>query len=350
MKILITGTAGFIGFHLAKALLMRGDEVIGLDNINDYYDVELKYSRLAETGITREDISYNYLIKSKLYSKYQFIRLDLANRQLIDELFLSQKFDTVINLAAQAGVRYSLENPQAYIDANITGFLNILECCRHHKIKHLVYASSSSVYGNNSKMPLSTSDNVDHPISLYAATKKSNELMAHTYSHLFGIPTTGLRFFTVYGPYGRPDMALFLFTKAIIEGKPIQVFNNGEMQRDFTYVNDIVAGVMKVLDHVPQLHSTGTTDPSVSKTAPYKIYNIGNSSPVRLMNFIEAIEAKLGLKAKKELLPMQPGDVPMTWADTTDLEANLDYSPNTSIEEGVGNFIDWYREYYKIHH
>lgn len=348
MKILITGTAGFIGFHLAKALLLRGDEVTGLDNINDYYDVELKYSRLANTGISREEIALNTLVKSSKYLNYQFIRLDLANRQLLDALFLSQKFDSVINLAAQAGVRYSLENPQAYIDANITGFLNILECSRHHKIKHLVYASSSSVYGNNSKMPLSTADNVDHPISLYAATKKSNELMAHTYSHLFGIPTTGLRFFTVYGPYGRPDMALFLFTKAILEGKPIQVFNNGEMKRDFTYVNDIVAGIIKVLDHVPQPDTAGLADTSVSKTAPYKIYNIGNSSPVRLMNFIEAIETKLGLQAKKELLPMQPGDVPMTWADTSDLEANLNYSPNTSIEEGVGKFIDWYKEYYKI--
>lgn len=348
MKILITGTAGFIGFHLAKALLERGDDVIGIDNINDYYDVELKYSRLAETGIARKDITWNKPVQSSMFPKYQFIKLDLTNRENLEQLFTVQKFDKVINLAAQAGVRYSLENPQAYIDANITGFMNILECCRYHRIKHLVYASSSSVYGNNSKMPLSTADSVDHPISLYAATKKSNELMAHTYSHLFGIPTTGLRFFTVYGPYGRPDMALFLFTKAILAGQPIQVFNNGDMKRDFTYVADIVTGVLKVLDHRPVPDSNHLADPSVSRTAPYKVYNIGNSSPVRLMDFIEAIENKLGIIANKELLPMQPGDVPMTWADTTDLQANLDYRPDTPIKEGVGKFIDWYRSYYKL--
>jgi len=347
MKILITGTAGFIGFHLAKALLERGDEVIGIDNINDYYDVELKYSRLAETGISREKIAYNKSVQSSKYPNYQFIKLDLTDRENLERLFIEQKFDKVVNLAAQAGVRYSLENPQAYIDANITGFLNILECCRFHKIKHLVYASSSSVYGNNSKMPLSTSDSVDHPISLYAATKKSNELMAHTYSHLFGTPTTGLRFFTVYGPYGRPDMALFLFTKAILDGKPIQVFNNGEMKRDFTYVDDIVTGVVKVVDQPPFPDFNDKDDPSVSKTAPYKIYNIGNSTSVRLIDFIEAIETKLGIEAKKELLPMQPGDVPMTWADTSDLQANLDYRPDTPIKEGVGRFIDWYKSYYK---
>lgn len=348
MKILITGTAGFIGFHLAKALLERGDEVVGIDNINDYYDVDLKYSRLSETGISREDINWNKLVQSSSFKNYQFVQLDLADRVNLERLFTEQKFDTVINLAAQAGVRYSLENPQAYIDANITGFINILECCRYHKIKHLVYASSSSVYGNNSKMPLSTSDSVDHPISLYAATKKSNELMAHTYSHLFGIPTTGLRFFTVYGPYGRPDMALFLFTKAILAGEPIQVFNNGEMKRDFTYVADIVGGITRVLDHPPLPDSINLEDPSVSKTAPYKIYNIGNSSPVLLMDFIEAIETKLGIKAKKEMLPMQPGDVPMTWADTTDLQADLNYRPDTPIKEGVGRFIDWYKSYYKL--
>jgi len=348
MKILVTGTAGFIGFHLAKALLERGDAVIGLDNINDYYDVKLKYTRLAETGIKQDAITYNHPVQSSIYPNYQFVKLDLSDRANLEQLFTAQKFDKVINLAAQAGVRYSLENPQAYIDANITGFLNILECCRYNQIKHLVYASSSSVYGNNSKMPLSTADSVDHPISLYAATKKSNELIAHTYSHLFGIPTTGLRFFTVYGPYGRPDMALFLFTKAIIEGKPIQVFNNGEMKRDFTYVDDIVGGITRVLDHMPLPESKNFSDPSVSKTAPYKIYNIGNSSPVRLLDFIEAIETKLGIKAKKEMLPMQPGDVPMTWADTSDLEANLDYRPDTPIKEGVGRFIDWYKSYYKL--
>jgi len=348
MKILVTGTAGFIGFHLAKALLERGDAVTGIDNINDYYDVELKYSRLAETGIAREKIDYNKPVQSSIHINYQFIRLDLSDRLNLEKLFTVHKFDKVINLAAQAGVRYSLENPQAYIDANITGFLNILECCRYNHIKHLVYASSSSVYGNNSKMPLSTSDCVDHPISLYAATKKSNELMAHTYSHLFGIPTTGLRFFTVYGPYGRPDMALFLFTKAILAGKPIQVFNNGEMKRDFTYVDDIVGGITRVLDHTPTRDSNNLSDPSVSKTAPYKIYNIGNSSPVRLIDFIEAIENKLGIEAIKELLPMQPGDVPMTWADTADLEVNLDYRPDTPIKEGVSRFIDWYKSYYKL--
>lgn len=348
MRILVTGTAGFIGFHLAKALLQRGDEVIGIDNINDYYDVELKYSRLAETGILRDDIFYNTSVQSSKYPNYQFVKLDLTDRPNLDQLFADQHFDKVINLAAQAGVRYSIENPQAYIDANITGFINILECCRYNNIKHLVYASSSSVYGNNSKMPLSTSDSVDHPISLYAATKKSNELMAHTYSHLFGIPTTGLRFFTVYGPYGRPDMALFLFTKAILAGQPIQVFNNGEMKRDFTYVDDIVGGLTRVLDHPPLPDSEDISDPSVSKTASYKIYNIGNSSPVRLMDFIEAIESKLEIVAIKELLPMQPGDVPMTWADTTDLQANLGYRPDTPIKEGIGKFIDWYRSYYKL--
>jgi UDP-glucuronate 4-epimerase len=348
MKILITGTAGFIGFHLANAMLERGDHVIGIDNINDYYDVELKYSRLATSGIERKEIAWNSKVQSLKYPNYQFVRLDLTDREGLNLLFTTEKFDKVINLAAQAGVRYSLENPQAYIDANITGFLNILENCRHHRINHLVYASSSSVYGNNSKMPLSTAHNVDHPISLYAATKKSNELMAHTYSHLFGIPTTGLRFFTVYGPYGRPDMALFLFTKAIVAGESIQVFNNGKMQRDFTYVDDIVGGITRVVDHQPIPDSTNSNDPSVSKSAPYKIYNIGNSTPVSLLAFIEAIEDKLGIKAKKELLPMQPGDVPMTWADTADLQANLGYTPATTIADGINHFIDWYRSYFKI--
>jgi len=348
MKILITGTAGFIGFHLAKMILERGDQVIGIDNINDYYDVDLKYSRLEETGITPSAITYNTPFQSLKYLNYKFYQLDLTDRENLGQLFAKHSFDKVINLAAQAGVRYSLQNPQAYIDANITGFLNILECCRYNKIKHLVYASSSSVYGNNSKMPLSTSDNVDHPVSLYAATKKSNELMAHTYSHLFGLPATGLRFFTVYGPYGRPDMALFLFTKAILSDKPIQVFNNGEMERDFTYIDDIVSGLIRVLDHPPQPDSNSLSDPSASKTAPYKIYNIGNSSPVRLNDFIEAIESKLGIKARKEQLPMQPGDVVKTWADTSDLQKMLGFSPNTPIKEGVDKFIDWYISYYKI--
>jgi UDP-glucuronate 4-epimerase len=348
MKILVTGAAGFIGFHLTRALLERGDKVVGFDIINDYYDVRLKYSRLELSGIKSEAIIENQLVQSTSYSKYIFIKQDLTDFTNLSLLFSTHQFDAVINLAAQAGVRYSLENPMAYIQANIVGFTNILECCRHHQVKHLVYASSSSVYGNNSKMPLSTSDSVDHPISLYAATKKSNELMAHTYSHLFGLPTTGLRFFTVYGPYGRPDMALFLFTKAILAGKPIQVFNKGEMKRDFTYVDDIVKGIVKVIDHKPAPDVNSNGDPSVSKTAPYKVYNIGNSSPVRLMEFIEAIESKLGIQAVKELLPMQPGDVPMTWADTGDLERDLGYRPSTPIKEGVEKFIDWYKEYYGI--
>ncbi len=346
MKILVTGAAGFIGFHLVKALLGRGDEVVGIDNINDYYDVNLKYSRLAVTGILKESIAENEPVQSSTFKEYTFLKMDITDLKNLNLLFKEKQFDTVVNLAAQAGVRYSLENPHAYIQANITGFTNILECSRHHKIKHLVYASSSSVYGNNTKMPLSTADSVDHPISLYAATKKSNELMAHTYSHLFGIPTTGLRFFTVYGPYGRPDMALFLFTKAILADKPIQIFNRGEMKRDFTFVDDIVKGIVKVIDHAPKVNLNNNGDPSVSKTAPYKIYNIGNSSPVRLMDFIEAIESNLGLTAKKELLPMQPGDVPMTWADTSDLERDLGYKPNTPIKEGVGRFVEWYKEYY----
>ena len=348
MKILVTGAAGFIGFHLVKALLERGDEVVGIDNINDYYDVNLKYARLAETGISKESILEKVTVQSVKYPAYKFVKLDITDQSNLESLFLSEKFDSVVNLAAQAGVRYSIENPHAYIQANIVGFINILECSRYNKVKHLVYASSSSVYGNNTKMPLSTADSVDHPISLYAATKKSNELMAHTYSHLFGIPTTGLRFFTVYGPYGRPDMALFLFTKAILAGEPIQVFNNGEMKRDFTYVSDIVAGITHVIDHPPVASGKDSTDLSESKTAPYKVYNIGNSSPVRLMDFINAIETKLGIIAKKELLPMQPGDVPMTWADTSDLERDLGYKPGTPIGEGVGKFIDWYREYYWI--
>jgi UDP-glucuronate 4-epimerase len=350
MKILVTGAAGFIGFHFVRKLLERGDEVIGVDNINDYYDVNLKYSRLAETGIFKDLITENIPVQSLKYSGYRFTKLDITDRVNLEKLFLSSKFDGVINLAAQAGVRYSIENPYAYIQANIGGFINILECCRHHNIKHLVYASSSSVYGNNTKMPLSTSDNVDHPISLYAATKKSNELMAHTYSHLFKLPTTGLRFFTVYGPWGRPDMALFLFVKAIKEGRSIKVFNHGEMKRDFTYIDDIIAGIIRVLDNPPVPSGKSNQDPSLSETAPYKIYNIGNSSPVRLMDFIEAIEEKLGINAIKESLPMQAGDVPMTWADTSDLERNLGYKPNTSIKEGVGKFIDWYKENYKIDH
>ena len=349
MKILITGTAGFIGFHLANYLIQRGDEVVGLDSINDYYDINLKYTRLQTAGIEKEDIEYNKLVPSSRHAKYSFIQLQLEDKGNLEKLFAAQQFDKVCNLAAQAGVRYSLSNPDAYINSNIVGFLNILECCRHNNVKHLAYASSSSVYGLNGKSPFATSDNVDHPISLYAASKKSNELMAHTYSHLFNIPTTGLRFFTVYGPWGRPDMALFLFTKAILENKPIQVFNNGNMVRDFTYIDDIVEGVVRVIDNPPAGNSSWDAhhpDPSTS-TAPYKVYNIGNNNPVRLLDFIEAIEDNLGKKAEKQLLPMQPGDVAATCADVQDLVNNLHYKPNTKVQEGIKRFVEWYRGYYK---
>ena len=350
MKILITGTAGFIGFHLANYLIQRGDEVVGLDSINDYYDINLKYTRLQTAGIEKEDIEYNKLVPSSRHAKYSFIQLQLEDKGNLEKLFAAQQFDKVCNLAAQAGVRYSLSNPDVYINSNIVGFLNILECCRHNNVKHLAYASSSSVYGLNGKSPFATSDNVDHPISLYAASKKSNELMAHTYSHLFNIPTTGLRFFTVYGPWGRPDMALFLFTKAILENKPIQVFNNGNMVRDFTYIDDIVEGVVRVIDNPPAGNSSWDAhhpDPSTS-TAPYKVYNIGNNNPVRLMDFIEAIEENLGKKAEKQLLPMQPGDVAATCADVQDLANNLHYKPNTKVQEGIKRFVEWYRAYYKL--
>lgn len=350
MKILVTGTAGFIGYYLVKQLLERGDEVVGLDSINDYYDVSVKFGRLAETGIEKDRIEYNKLIASDAYDNYQFIQLNLEDRVNIDTLFKKQKFDRVCHLAAQAGVRYSLINPQAYIDSNIVGFIHVLEGCRHNDIEHLVYASSSSVYGLNESMPFSTRDNVDHPVSLYAASKKSNELMAHTYSHLFGLPTTGLRFFTVYGPWGRPDMALFLFTKAILEDKPIDVFNYGKMRRDFTYIDDIIEGIVRVIDNPPQGNPkwTGTApDPSCSK-APYKVYNIGNSSPVELMDFIDAIEKILGKEAKKNMLPIQAGDVPATWADVSDLVEDLDYQPNTPIQKGIERFIAWYKEFYQI--
>jgi UDP-glucuronate 4-epimerase len=349
MKILITGSAGFIGFHLARRLIARGDEVIGLDCINDYYDVNLKYSRLDLTGISKDDIEYGKIIQSSKFNNYKFIQLKLEDREAILEFFKNEKFDKVCNLAAQAGVRYSIENPFAYIDSNIVGFINILEGCRHNGVKHLAYASSSSVYGLNESMPFSTHHNVDHPISLYAASKKSNELMAHTYSYLYGLPTTGLRFFTVYGPWGRPDMALFLFTKAIIEGNPIDVYNNGDMQRDFTYVDDIVEGIVRVIDNVAKSNpqwSGKQPDPS-SSVAHYKIYNIGNSNPVKLMDFIEAIEESIGKKAAKNYLPLQSGDVPATWADVSDLFADLKYKPQTSIKSGIKAFIDWYLQYYK---
>lgn len=350
MKILVTGTAGFIGSFLALRLLERGDEVVGLDCINDYYDVNIKYGRLKNAGIHQEEIAYNQLTQSTKYKNYRFINLKLEDKENLFKLFENEKFDKVCNLAAQAGVRYSLVNPYAYVDSNIVGFVNILEASRHYNIKHLAYASSSSVYGLNEAMPFSTSDNVDHPISLYAASKKSNELMAHTYSYLFKIPTTGLRFFTVYGPWGRPDMALFLFTKAILEGKPIDVFNNGEMLRDFTYVDDIVEGVVRVIDNIPTPNpnwSGKNPDPHSSK-APYKIYNIGNNNPVKLMDFIEAIEKEIGKEAKKNLMPLQMGDVPATYANVEDLVEELGYKPNTPIEVGIKNFVAWYREFFKI--
>ncbi|HRQ69694.1 MAG TPA: NAD-dependent epimerase [bacterium] len=349
MKILVTGTAGFIGYHVAEHLVNRSDEVVGLDVVNDYYDINLKYSRLENMGIDKDMAVYGKLVKSTKSDNYSFIKLDLKDKESIEDLFKNQKFDKVCNLAAQAGVRYSLTNPDAYIESNIAGFMNILEASRHNGIKHLVYASSSSVYGANEELPFSTHDNVDHPISLYAASKKSNELMAHVYSHLFKIPTTGLRFFTVYGPWGRPDMALFLFTKAILEDREIEVFNYGEMLRDFTYIDDIVEGVVRVIDNVPRgnVNWNGKKpDPSSSK-APYKIYNIGNNAPVKLMSFIEAIEEKLGKTAKKKLMPLQMGDVPATYADVEDLVQNIGYKPATTIKTGIDRFIDWYLEYYK---
>lgn len=350
MKILITGTAGFIGFQLAEKLLKRGDSIVGLDSINDYYDLSVKYGRLAHSGIEKDKIQYNKTVSSSIYPNYKFIQLNLEDKENLNKLFEKEQFDQVINLAAQAGVRYSLTNPDAYIESNIVGFLNILECCRHHKIKHLTYASSSSVYGLNKKQPFSTADNVDHPVSLYAASKKSNELMAHTYSHLFDIPTTGLRFFTVYGPWGRPDMALFLFTKAIFENRPIDVFNHGNMQRDFTYIDDIVEGVIRVNDNPPERNpewNAETGDASHS-SAPYRIYNIGNNNPVKLMDFIEAIENKIGRKAVKNFMPIQPGDVPSTYADTSGLINDLNYRPNTPVQEGVNKFIDWYIDFFGV--
>ena len=329
MHILVTGAAGFIGYHLSEKLLSRGDAVTGLDNLNDYYDVSLKEARLARLQTRPE---------------FTFVKADLQDRAAMEALFSDNDFDAVINLAAQAGVRYSLENPHTYIDSNIVGFTNILECCRHHSIGHLVYASSSSVYGMNSAMPFSVHDNVDHPVSLYAASKKANELMAHTYSHLFGIPTTGLRFFTVYGPWGRPDMALFLFTKAILAGEPIKVFNNGNMQRDFTYIDDIVEGIIRVTDQPATANTAWDSaypDPGTS-SAPYRLYNIGNSKPVLLTDFIEAIEKALGQTAKRELLPMQPGDVAATYADIEDLIEDVDYRPQTTVQDGINNFVAWY--------
>ena len=351
MKILVTGTAGFIGSFTAIRLAQRGDEVVGLDNINDYYDVNIKFGRLEKDGINPGEAESGRLVQSEKYPAYRFIRMHLEDREGLNQIFSEEKFHMVCHLAAQAGVRYSLTNPYAYIDSNIVGTMNILECCRHHDIQHLVYASSSSVYGLNEKYPFSTHDNVDHPISLYAATKKSNELMAHTYSHLYGIPATGLRYFTVYGPWGRPDMALFIFTKAILEGRPIDVFNHGNMKRDFTYIDDIITGTIKVLDNPPESNpswSGENPDPSGSQ-APYKLYNIGSSSPVGLMDFIDAIEESLGRKAKKNFLPLQPGDVPKTWADVEDLVELFGYAPSVTVKEGVARFVRWYMDFYDIH-
>ncbi|HVO74139.1 MAG TPA: NAD-dependent epimerase [Ignavibacteriaceae bacterium] len=334
-KVLVTGSAGFIGFHLSKRLSETGWEVVGIDNINNYYDVKLKKDRLE---------------KLKFYGNFKFYKLDLKNREKINELFEKEKFDFVVNLAAQAGVRYSLINPYSYIDSNISGFLNILEGCRNFPIKHLIYASSSSVYGGNKKMPFSVHDNVDHPVSLYAASKKSNELMAHTYSSLFKIPVTGLRFFTVYGPWGRPDMAAFLFTKAIIEGKEIDVYNKGKMKRDFTYIDDIVEGICKVILCIPEPNKNwdGEHPDNSSSFAPYRLFNIGNNRPVELMEFIEILEKTIGKKAKKKFLPMQPGDVPETYADINDLTKTTGFKPVTNIEEGLNKFVKWFIEYYKI--
>ncbi len=350
MKILVTGSAGFIGFHVVKRLISDNHIVVGIDSINDYYDAELKYSRLATVGILKGKIIDNQKTVSNLFDAYCFYRTLLEDKAALNELFEKECFDVVINLAAQAGVRYSLINPDAYVNSNIVGFVNILECCRHHQVKHLVYASSSSVYGLNDEIPFATSQNVDHPISLYAASKKSNELMAHVYSHLFQLPTTGLRFFTAYGPWGRPDMALFIFTKNIIEGKPIQIFNYGNMLRDFTYIDDITEGITRVMQHPPEPNTSWHSDRSdaSSSSAPYKVYNIGNNAPVKLLEYVYAIENALGKKAIIELLPIQPGDVPATYADVSDLVNDLGYKPSTPLQEGIQNFIDWYKEYFKL--
>ncbi len=329
MRILVTGVAGFIGFHLCQRLLKRGDTVVGIDNVNTYYDVSLKYDRLTQL---------------KEAEAFSFYKLDLAERAGMEKLFSEQPFDMVVHLAAQAGVRYSLQNPHAYVDSNLVGFMNIIEGCRQAQVGHLVFASSSSVYGKNKKIPFSVEDNVDYPVSLYAATKKANELMAHGYSHLYNIPTTGLRFFTVYGPWGRPDMATFLFTKAIFSGEPIKVFNSGKMQRDFTYIDDVVEGVVRVMDKIPQPE----TDSDDKTTAPYKIYNIGNNKPIQLMHMIEVLENCIGKKAVKEMLPMQPGDVPITYANIDALMHDVGFSPNTPIEVGLEKFVSWYRAYYGV--
>jgi UDP-glucuronate 4-epimerase len=348
MKILVTGAAGFIGFHLAKRLVSEGYEVLGLDNINDYYSIDLKFARLAQLGLIKESITDEVIVESTTNTNFRFIKADLENGNIINELFAEENFDVVVNLAAQAGVRHSLKNPHQYIDSNITGFLNILEAARNSSLQHLIYASSSSVYGANTNMPFSTKDNIDHPMSLYAATKKANELMAHTYSNLFKIPTTGLRFFTVYGPWGRPDMALFLFADAIINDEPINVFNFGNMERDFTYIDDIVESIRRLIPKPPtpdQSWSGNNPDPSTS-FAPYRVFNIGNSQPVKLMDFIGEIEKQLGFEAERNLLPLQPGDVPKTWADVDDLFKYINFQPQVGYERGIKEFVDWYKDYF----
>lgn len=350
MRILVTGTAGFIGYHLAKRLIERGDTVVGIDNLNEYYDVSLKHARLEQTGIAATELKYGEAVRSKKYSNYTFIKLDLLDRERLEDCFRNFGFDAVCNLAAQAGVRYSLTNPEAYVDSNIKGFLNILECCRHFKIGHLAYASSSSVYGLNKKMPFSEHDEADHPVSLYAASKKANEMMAHTYSHLFNLRTTGLRFFTVYGPWGRPDMALFIFTKAMLEGKPIEVFNNGNMRRDFTYIDDIVSGIVHVIDTPAAANpewDAEQPDPATSK-APFRIFNIGRGAPISLLSFVQEIEKQINVTAKKIFLPMQDGDVAETCADLSHLTDALNYKPQTTVNTGVARFIEWYKLFYKV--
>tara|TARA_B100001093_G_C26717646_1_gene966365 strand:- start:52 stop:1098 length:1047 start_codon:yes stop_codon:yes gene_type:complete len=345
MKVLVTGAAGFIGSHLVNNLVARGDEVLGLDCINDYYDLRVKHGRLNRAGIDVSSIEYGKILLSDIHPNLRFIKLNLEDKDKLNRLFEKEKFDAVCNLAAQAGVRYSLTNPDAYINSNIVGFINILEVCRHNDVKNLSYASSSSVYGLNEDLPFSTDHNVDHPISLYAASKKSNELMAHTYSHLYDISTTGLRFFTVYGPWGRPDMALFKFVKAAVEGKAIDVFNNGDMARDFTYIDDIIIGIIRVIDK-PASGNKLWAGGASSSSAPYKVYNIGNNNPVKLMDFIEAIEQKVGAKIKKNMMEMQQGDIPQTYASVEDLVRDMDYKPSTSITYGISKFVDWYLDFY----
>lgn len=349
-RILVTGTAGFIGFHVAKKLLSLGYEVTGIDSINDYYDTSLKFARLNDCGIAQDALQYGKIVQSKMYTNYRFVKAQLEDKKFIDALFGEQQFEVVINLAAQAGVRYSIQNPYAYLNSNLLGFLNLLEASRHNNIQHLIYASTSSVYGLNEKFPLTETEAANHPMTLYAATKKSNEMMAHCYSHLFNLPSTGLRFFTVYGPWGRPDMALFLFTDAIIKGKPIKLFNNGDMKRDFTFVGDIVESIARLVPLPPQGDASwsGLHPNPATSSAPYRILNIGNNRPVPLIKYVEALEKALGIKSKRELLPMQLGDVPATQADCSLLENLTGYRPRVDVEEGVAEFVKWYKQYYNL--